>query len=86
MDAIVLVCAATTMSVTIPLERLSGASQGSDLYLLNDPTCEGVLSEDGTAIVITTDLTGCNNNRMVYHFENLRTYILNRLDYSSDNV
>ncbi|XP_072182333.1 scavenger receptor cysteine-rich domain-containing protein DMBT1-like [Diadema setosum] len=58
---IMLVCSATTMSVSIPLSRLGGAMAGSDLELLNDPRCQGVLSQEDQAIVITTNLTGCNN-------------------------
>nr|XP_054757315.1 ZP domain-containing protein-like [Lytechinus pictus] len=51
------------MSVRVPLERLGGASIGTDLQLMNDGSCQGVISEDGMAIVITTNLTACNNER-----------------------
>ncbi|XP_063956891.1 uncharacterized protein LOC129263433 [Lytechinus pictus] len=61
--AIILQCSPTTMSVRVPLERLGGASLGTDLQLMNDGSCQGVISEDGMAIVITTNLTSCNNER-----------------------
>eukprot|EP00057_Strongylocentrotus_purpuratus_P019386 XP_011673860.1 PREDICTED: uncharacterized protein LOC754003 [Strongylocentrotus purpuratus] len=61
--AIILECSPTSMSVRVPLERLGGATVGTDLQLMNDENCQGVISTDGMAIVISTNLTSCNNDR-----------------------